>query len=197
MKPVLVLMDFENEIVHEKGKYAPYGFAQYLKENNVFEHVQTVMEKARAQKIPIIFVKVGFSPDYKEWSPIPRAFRGAKENQIVPLGSWATEIHESLKVQPQDFVVVKHRINPFYSTDLEVILKSLQADTLYLAGVSTNYVVQSATREAHDRDYHVVLLEDCCGGMNKEDHQRAIESLNLLAAVKKSDQIAFNEKDLE
>lgn len=196
MKPALMVMDFINEIVHEKGKIGQMGYAQYVNENKVFENVKKLIQKARAKNIPIIFVRVGYSPDYREWSAIPRMFQGAKQNELIKLGTWATEFHSSIDVQPHDYIVTKHRINPFYSTNLQVILRSLGVDTLYLAGVSTNYVVQSMAREGHDRDFNVVLVPDCCGAATRVEHERAVESLQFLTYVKNSTQLEFGEKDL-
>ncbi|MBI4043544.1 MAG: cysteine hydrolase [Candidatus Diapherotrites archaeon] len=197
MKPALLVMDFENDIVHEKGKIGAQGYAQFLKEHGTFERVQSLIRKAREKDVPIVFVMVGFSKDYREWSPVPRAFQGAKEAGLVTLGTWGTEFHEKIDVQAKDFVVVKHRISPFYGTDLEVILRTLGIDTLYLAGVSTNYVVQSMAREAHDRDFHVVIVADCCGASNVEEHEHALATLQHLAMMKKEVQVAFTPGDLE
>jgi nicotinamidase-related amidase len=174
-------MDFENDVVHEKGKLGQMGVAKCVQEGHVFDHVNSLIRKARAKNIPIIFVKVGFSSDYKEWSPHTRMFRGTKENRMTELGTWGTEIHSAIEMKPEDAIIIKHRINPFYSTQLPVLLQSMEVDTLYLAGVSTNYVVQSAARDAHDRDFNVIIAEDCCTSFSPEDHANAIAALNMLA----------------
>lgn len=54
---------------------------------------------------------------------------------------------------PEDAVVVKHRISPFYATGLEAVLRAQRVERLVIAGVSSTWAVQAAARDAHDRDY--------------------------------------------
>jgi nicotinamidase-related amidase len=185
-RPVLILMDFINDIVAEKGKFASYGFPAFVKEHRVLEKVNAAIGKARGKGIPIIFVRVGFSPDYGECPETSPLFGPAKTFGALRLGSWATELHESLQKTEADFLVTKHRVSAFYATPLEAILRSLRADTLLLGGVATDYVVESTAREAHDRDYKVVVLEDLCGAGNEEDHVNAIKFLATIATIMKS-----------
>ena len=58
--------------------------------------------------------------------------------------------------------MVKHRISPFVSTDLETLLRANGIDTLVLAGVHTSGVVLSTVRHAGDLDYRLVIVRDCC-----------------------------------
>lgn len=185
-KVALVLIDFINEIVDEKGKFAGKGYPAFVKAHNVLENVNAAITKARARKVPIIFVRVGFSPDYREWPESSPLFGAAKKFGALQLGAWATEIHESLDKRDTDFLVTKHRVSAFYATSLEAILSTLKVDTLFLGGVATDLAVQSAAREAHDRDYRVVVLEDLCGAGSDEDHAQALRLLAKVAAVAKS-----------
>lgn len=187
MKTALILIDFINEIVDEKGKFAGKGYPAFVKANNVLENVNAAIAKARAKDIPVIFVRVGFSPDYREWPESSPLFGAAKKFGALQLGTWATEIHSSLDKTDTDFLVTKHRVSAFYATSLEAVLRTLKVDTILLGGVATDLAVQSAVREAHDRDYRVVVLEDLCGAGSEEDHVQALRLLAKVATVAKSD----------
>jgi nicotinamidase-related amidase len=182
-RPALILMDLINELVDVKGKFASYGYPAFVKEHGILQKVNAAIGKARSKHIPIIFVRVGFSPDYREWPETSPLFGTAKEFGALRLGTWATELHESLKKTEADFLVTKHRVSAFYATSLEAILRTLRADTLLLAGVATDYVVESTAREAHDRDYQVVVLEDLCGAGTEEDHSHALKFLATIARI--------------
>lgn len=158
-KTALILLDFINEIVDEKGKFAGKGYPAFVKAHGVLDNVNAAIAKAREKNIPIIFVRVGFSPDYREWPETSPLFGAAKKFGALQLGAWATEIHGSINKTDADFLVTKHRVSAFYATALEAILRVLKVDTLLLGGVATDLVVQSTAREAHDRDYRVVVLE--------------------------------------
>ncbi len=188
-KSVLILIDFINEIVDEKGKLAGKGYPAFVKAHNVLMNVNVAISKARVKNIPVIFVRVGFSPDYREWPESSPLFGAAKKFGALQLGTWATEIHKSINRTDADFIVTKHRVSAFYATSLEAILRTLKVDTLLLGGVATDITVQSAAREAHDRDYRVVVLEDLCGAGSEDDHVQALRLLAKVAAVAKSNDI--------
>ena len=80
--------------------------------------------KARAAGVKIAYVRVGFSPDYRECPPNSPVFGGAKKNGLFKLGAWGTEIHPEIAPQPQDFMITKHRVSPYYATPLEAILRA-------------------------------------------------------------------------
>lgn len=85
--------------------------------------------------------------------------------------------------QPRDPDVIKHRVSPFYGTKLEPLLRAQGIRRLILSGVSTNGVVSAAVREGHDRDYECVLLEDCCAGATKDEHDFALAGLRRFARI--------------
>ncbi len=142
--------------------------------------------KRERKNMPVIFVWVGFSNDYREWPESSPLFGAAKKFGALQLDTWATEIHESLNKTDADFLVTKHRVSAFYATSLEAILRTLKADTILIGGVATDLAVASAAREAHDRDYKVVVLEDLCGAGSEEDHAQALRLLAKVATVAKS-----------
>jgi len=182
----LVLLDFINEIVHEGGKFAGKGYPAFVKDRKVLENVNAAIEKARKKNIPIIFVRVGFSQDYKEWPEHSPLFGAAKKAGALKLGTWATEIHDFVKATDSDFVVTKHRVSAFYATSLEAILRNLKIDILLLGGVRTVKKNKKTDREAHDRDYKVVVLEDLCAAGSKDDHDSAIKALSKIAIIARS-----------
>lgn len=186
MKTTLFLvMDMMNDLVDEGGfNKATYGVQ--VKERDVLARTAAAIAAARAAGAKVGFVRVGFSSDYRECPPSSPIFSGARANGIFQLGTWGTEVHASLAPQPGDFDVVKHRVSPFYATSLEAILRAQGIERIVLCGVSTNGVVHSGAREAHDRDYEVVILEDCCAGVTADEHMHAIACLGRYARIVES-----------
>jgi nicotinamidase-related amidase len=186
-KTALLVIDFINDIVHSDGKIA--GSAAYIKKYKVIEHANKAIAAAREQKIPIFFVKVGFSSNYLECPMHSPLFRRAKEFKALQLNSWGTEFHETLNFQSSDNVIVKHRVSAFYATDLETYLRANQIQKLYLCGVSTDMTIQTTAREAHDRDYKVAVIKDACGAMTEELHENTIKSLERIAMISTTEQL--------
>ena len=139
--------------------------ASQVAEREVLARTAAAIAAARAAGALVGYVRVGFSPDYREARRASPIFSGARANGIFQLGTPGTEVHPALAPAAADFDIVKHRVSPFYGTSLEPICRARGIERLVMCGVSTNGVVHSGAREAHDRDYDVVILEDCCAGV--------------------------------
>jgi nicotinamidase-related amidase len=85
-------------------------------------------------------------------------------------GSPGTQIMPELGPAPGDYVInTKRRLSAFYGTDLEVILRALEVETILLIGVNTNTCVQCTAFDAFNRDLGVVVVADCVDSMYGED----------------------------
>ncbi len=189
MTTALILIDFINEIVHENGKLASKGYSDFVKNNDVFQNLSFITQKARENNILIVHVKVGFSENYTEQPKLSPLFGKAHEFQALKLNSWATEFHEQIDVKEDDIILTKYRVSAFYGTPLDLILKNNNIDSILVAGVATDLAVSNVVRDAHDRDYQVTILADCCAAANNEDHETALLSLKKIAIVKNSKEV--------
>ncbi|HWO64839.1 MAG TPA: isochorismatase family cysteine hydrolase, partial [Umezawaea sp.] len=158
--PALLVLDLLNDIVHPDGQYAPHGYEQQVSSRGVLERAATAISRARTAGIPVIYVVVGFSPDFSEWPATSPIFAEAKEAKKLIIGTWATEIHDKVKPEEGEAVVIKRRISPFHGTELDLVLRTRGVNTLLLTGVSTDLVVLATARDGHDRDYAVEVLAD-------------------------------------
>jgi nicotinamidase-related amidase len=152
----LLVMDVQTGIVNrlENGK-------EYL------ERLGTAIDAAHRNRMPVIYVVVGFRPGFPEISSRNKSFgriRGAASDGMVnpvpaidPIGD--------------DMVVVKRRVSAFSGSDLEVVLRSLDIGHLVLSGIATGGVVLSTVREAADKDYQLTVLSDLCADFDPEVHQ--------------------------
>ncbi len=188
---IYLALDMENDLVHVDGPNgkAPYG--EQARARRIVENTRNALDKARAAGLHVGFVRVGFSPDYRECPANSPIFSGARKNGIFKLGEWGTQVHPDLGIQPGDFDIVKHRVSPFHGTALDLILRTHDVRRIYCSGISTNAVVQAAVREGHDRDYEMVLLEDCCCALSTEEHESAIKLLQRFCMITSSRDVAF------
>jgi len=189
-KTIFLVMDMMNDIVAEDG-FNAQTYGVQVKQRGVLANTAKAIAAARAAGVPIGYVRVGFSPDYREAPQNSPIFSGARKNGIFTLGTSGTEVHPALTPQESDFDIVKHRVSPFYATSLEAILRAQGIERIVMCGVSTNGVVHSGAREAHDRDYEVVILEDCCAGVTADEHMHAIACLGRYGAITGSTDFDF------
>ena len=190
-KTILLVMDMINDLVSEAGPGAN-TYVPLMRERNVIENTRAAIASARHAGVRVGYVRVGFSPDYRECPPNSPIFSAARQNKRFMLGTPGTQVHAALTPQEGDFDIVKHRVSPFYGTALEPILRANAIERLILCGVSTNGVVHTGAREGHDRDYECIVLEDCCAGATKDEHEKALACVARFATIATSSKLDFS-----
>lgn len=181
MNKALLIIDYINDISHEDGKLASKGYAKYIEENNIFENLSKVISNARNSNILIVHIGIEFSEDYSDQPIESPLFGKANEYKAFRRNSWGTEFNEEINIEKSDIIIKKNRVSAFYNTKLDTLLKKNNVSEILIAGVSTDLAVSSTARDAHDRDYKVIILEDCCAAANTEDHISALLSLAKIA----------------
>jgi len=99
------------------------------------------------------------------------------------LGTRGVEVYDELKPGEDDYHVRKARYDAFLGTDLPFLLNGLGVlphDTLIVCGVATNVCVHYTSAAAHQRDYRLKVVEDCCAGSSIEEHEAALTQINYL-----------------
>jgi nicotinamidase-related amidase len=188
---IYLVLDMENDLVHADGPNGKAAYGEQVRSRRIIDNTRRAIDKARTAGLKVGFVRVAFSPDYRECPANSPIFSGARKNGFFKLGEWGSEIHPDLGKQAADFDFVKHRVSPFHGTDLDLILRTQGISRIYCSGISTNAVVQAAVREGHDRDYEMVVLEDCCCGLSVEEHEGAMKSFQRFCKISDSGSVVF------
>jgi nicotinamidase-related amidase len=160
----LLIMDVQPEIV---GRLGDAGLT---------ERLAAAAAAARAAGVRVIYVKVGFREGYPEISP-----RSATFSRIAELGGFvegvSSSVHPAVAPQPGDVVVTKRRVSAFAGSDLDVVLRAGQTQTLVLSGIATSGVVLSTLRQAADLDFSLTVLSDGCLDADDEVHRVLCEKV--------------------
>ena len=82
-----------------------------------------------------------------------------------------------------DVSVWKVAYSAFFNTQLDWVLKKAGVDTLVVCGIVTNGGVASTVRDAHVRDYHIIVLSDGCAAFSEQAHQAALADMASVAEV--------------
>jgi len=187
MKSAYLVLDMQNDLVAEDGPNGESPLGMQVRARNVIERTAQSIERARAAGCAIGFVRVGFSPSYAECPAESPVFAPARTHNLFKLGTRGTEIHARLAPRDGDWLITKHRVSPFYATGLETYLRAAGIERIFCSGVSTQAVVQATVRDGHDRDYAMVLLEDCCAAHSAEEHANSVGSIGRFCTVSTSD----------
>jgi len=191
MKSIYLVLDMQNDLVHVDGPNGKSPLGEQVRTRQVLENTATALAKARAAGIAVGFVRVGFSSDYHECPKNSPVFGGAPKAGLFKLDAFGTEIHPTLEQRPGDVQVVKHRVSPFYSTTLAAQLSAQGIQRIYCSGVSTQAVVQATVRDAHDRDFDVIVIEDACCAHSEEEHKNSMQSIARFCRIVSTEALNF------
>jgi nicotinamidase-related amidase len=141
--------------------------------------VAGVLKWARATGIRVVHVRVGFRPGLPEVgarNPLFAAVKQSPQHQKLFEGALG-EIHPDAAPAPGEVVIVKSRVSAFAGTDLDLVLRTHDTDTLILCGIATSGVVLSTALHASDADYRLFVVEDCCADTAPELHASLLARL--------------------
>jgi nicotinamidase-related amidase len=139
--------------------------------------VASVLNHARAAGMTVIHVQLGFRPGLPEVSSRNALFgavKSSEQHQQLFRGPHAA-IPDAIAPQDDEVVITKRRISAFAGTDLAMILRANDIDTLVLYGIATSGVVLSTRTEAADADYRLAVIGDCCADLDSALHDCLVQ----------------------
>lgn len=177
----LLIIDMQRDFVE------PGGFGETLGNNvellrNCIEPCQQALALARIHDLLVIHTREGHRPDLSDafhhkvnrGHPLLRIGDEGPMGRILIRGEPGQDIIPELYPIADEPVIDKPGKGAFYQTDLELILKNRGIDTLLVCGVTTEVCVHTTVREANDRGFRCVVLEDCCASYFPEFHAVAL-----------------------
>jgi gluconolactonase len=159
-RSALIIQDLQNDVIIEGGAFADSGAPEHAKSQNIVENVKRLAGAARQAGMPVIhvhyLVEPG-APGLKQNAPL---FQGVKEANALVRGSWGGAPVDGLEPQEGDHVVEKMRMNGFYDTRLDILLRGLGAETIVITGAWTNMSIEHTARHGADAGYEVIVVSD-------------------------------------
>ena len=187
MTDVLLALHFQNEVLHPQGRIR-LGIAEDAPERHaVISAAKRLLAGARAHNVPVISVRIAFAPDYVDVKTNAEIWRRVVANKVMAEGSWGAEFYEGLAPLPGETVVTHSRNDAFYASVLQSVVDALAPDRLIIAGVATNFVVESTARHASDAGYDTVVVADACSAASPEVHRASLANLAMLATIRTVD----------
>ncbi len=175
-RTVLTLIDFQRDFLHPEGWYAERGI-DIAHMRRVIEPTQRLLAAARRVGVPAVWTRHGYKDGsdggpFMELRPFPRD-GGLRQ------GTWGYEILDDFEVAPADWLVEKARLSAFFNTNLELVLRSLRAETVLVTGVLTNQCVAATSKDAMFRDFKPIVVEECTGTTHPHLHEPALEMIRV------------------
>ena len=165
-KSALLVMDVQRDVVAIADDGSGY-----------LPRLRRAIDGARAAGITVIYVAMSLRPGDPEVSPRNKVMANVLRAGLFTEGAPGTEIHDDIAPRPGDVVVTKRRGSAFSGSDLDLVLRARDIDSLVLTGIATSAVVLSTLWRAIDLDFGLTVLADACLDTDPEVHRMLVDKL--------------------
>ncbi len=194
----LIVIDMQRDFLEPGGFGAALG-NDVERTAAIVPTVKRLLNGCRALGIPIFHTQEGHKADLSD-CPISKRKRGKSTRtiagqascgigdagtlgRILILGEPGNAIIPELAPLPTETLIAKPGKGAFYNTDLDPLLRSQQITHLLFAGVTTEVCVQTTMREANDRGYECLLVEDATESYFPKFKQATIDMICAQGAI--------------
>jgi nicotinamidase-related amidase len=186
----LVIIDMQRDFLEEGGFGAALG-NDVTRLRPIIPALKRLLQTFRRYGLPVIHTQEGHRPDLADCPPA-KLSRGKPSlrigdpgpmGRILIQGEPGHQIIPELAWVPGETVIDKPGKGAFYATELGNVLKEKQITHLAITGVTTEVCVQTTMREANDRGYHCLLVEDCTESYFPQFKQATLDMVRAQGAI--------------
>ncbi|MCD9022955.1 cysteine hydrolase family protein [Cohnella silvisoli] len=180
--PALLIIDAQKGFLSD-----PNGPAAVYDAWTAVDNISLVLNAARKAKIPVIHSQ---EMHRKQMVDFGRELDGSEGVHCLE-GTESVEIVDELKPIEGEYIIQKRRYSCFFATDLNILLKGLNVQSLLVCGFLTDVCVHYTCADAHQHDYHVKVLYDCVRGSSLESHEASLKAIKYLQTSSESSKDEF------
>lgn len=179
---VLLVVDMQNGFLAADGSCARAGL-DCAPLRSALAGCRSLIDAAREHRIPVIFTRYVYRPDYADGGVVVKYFFPIFEQlSALRVDTPDVDVVEALAPLPGELVVDKNRPSAFYGTPLESYLRGLGADSLIVCGVTANVCVESSVRDAMHRDFKVWVPREAVAEFEPGRYEGALASMGWMFA---------------
>jgi len=177
----LLAIDLQVDFLSPEGYFARKGYDP-APLRAILPAVKRVVDAVRSAGGLILHTRQGYRADLADMSPYERWRRrraGLEGSDALIRSSPGFQTVPDIAVAPEDVVIDKTANGAFTHTDLDAVLRAKGITHLLFSGCTTDVCVHSTLREAVDRNYQCLLIEDACASGDAYAHAAAVHMVTV------------------
>ena len=180
-RTALVIIDPQNDFLSEDGVVWDL-VGELVEKNEVVSKLKDLIAAAKAAGLDVVYVPYYYDKEYKAWKNNNFIDNVMFERRMFEKGKWGADYHPDLEPDDETILCAPHKsLSGFHTSDVDIQLRKRGIETILLAGMSANLCVESHLRDAEERGYEVLAINDATAAPGEDAYKEALTNFMFIA----------------
>ncbi len=162
-RPALLVIDMQNDFVRE-GAPLQVSYA-----GTIIGPIRKVLSLFRKRRLPVFHILRVHRRDGSDVEIFRREI--FRKTPFAVEGTPGAQVVTGLEPEAGEYIIHKTRMSAFMHTELDLMLRTLSVDTVFVAGIQTPNCIRTTVFDAFALNYRTFLIEDAVAAQSEEIHR--------------------------
>ena len=177
----LVIIDPQNDFLSEGGVVWDL-VGDLVVKNQVVDRLSSLIARAKKAGVAVVYVPHYYDKEYQAWGNNNFIDKVMFERRMFERGKWGSEFHPQLEPDDETILCAPHKnLSGFHTSDVDIQLRKRGINTIVLCGMSANLCVESHLRDAEEKGYEVLVVNDATAAPGEDAYKAALTNYMFIS----------------